>query len=312
MKTIAFIIFLAAFQISQGGPIADQYFQQPRTNDLASYVPFAPPKYPSTNHGITEIGIERTPCFGSCPVYVCVVRNDGTVRYHGEANVDKLGDWDGTTDAYYFHQLANFIVDSGFADMPTAYSNNATDGETVYTTFVLKGRRKVFSNYMSSGPAKLWALQKLIDGLVADAAWQRGSGQPEGETNRTSAAAGSRLAATITANSVPKVTITNLLAHRKEFRGKRVEVTGYYQSGPELWSLYPSQADAKSFRNTGALWIMPFVKKGHEKNVKFVKEGAVRIVGVFDYNVRQPELGVGHLKQWPAQLVALEVFEELK
>jgi hypothetical protein len=113
-------------------------------------------------------------------------------------------------------------------------------------------------------------------------------------------------------NTVPRVAISNLLTHMKDYRGKRVEVTGYYKSGFELSALYQNQDDARSLRDAQALWIMPFMKPDHEKQVKFVKEGTVRIVGVFDYNVRQPELGVGHLGQWPAQLVALEVFEEIK
>ena len=120
------------------------------------------------------------------------------------------------------------------------------------------------------------------------------------------------LAADNTTNAVPKVAITNLLTHMKEYRGKRVEVTGYFRSGPELLALYQNLDDAKSFRNAEALWIGPFVKPGHEKTVNFVKEGHVRIVGVFDYNVHDPELGVGHMNRWPAHLVALEVFEEIK
>ena len=115
-----------------------------------------------------------------------------------------------------------------------------------------------------------------------------------------------------TTNAVPKVAITNLLAHMKDYQGKRVEVTGYYKSGIELSALYQHQEDANHFQDTKALWIMPFAKPGHEKQIKTVKEGLVRIVGVFDYNVRQPELGVGHLNGWPAQIVAMELFEEIK
>ena len=113
-------------------------------------------------------------------------------------------------------------------------------------------------------------------------------------------------------NAVPEVAITNLLTHMKDYRGQRVEVTGYYKSGRELSALYQNEDDAKNFRDKQALCILPFVKSGHEKQVKFVKEGRVRIVGVFDYNVWQPELGVGHNNAWPAQIVALEIFEEIK
>src|SRR5580765_3416751 len=79
-------------------------------------------------------------------------------------------------------------------------------------------------------------------------------------------------AAETTTNAVSKVAITNLLSHMKEYWGKRVEATGYYKSGFELSALYQNQDDAGSFRNAKGLWIQPFVKPGHEKQVKFVKE----------------------------------------
>jgi hypothetical protein len=183
MKTIMLMIFLATLQISRGGQIADQYWQQRRTNDLASSGALSPPKLPPTTHGITEIGIERTPCFGSCPAYVCVIRSNGTVRYHGQAHVAQMGDWDAKIDPYSFHNLANFIVGSGYTEMQDTFASNVTDGDTVYTTFVIKGHRKVFRNYASSGPAKLWALQQLIDSLVAGAAWQRSGTSMETQPN---------------------------------------------------------------------------------------------------------------------------------
>ena len=112
--------------------------------------------------------------------------------------------------------------------------------------------------------------------------------------------------------AVPMVTIADLLAHMKNYRGKRVEVAGYYKSSSEVSSLYQNQEDADALRDERALHIMPFVRSGYEKRVKFVKQGKVRIAGVFDYNVQQPELGVGHLNGWPARIVALELFEEIK
>lgn len=106
-----------------------------------------------------------------------------------------------------------------------------------------------------------------------------------------------------------KTTIGDLLAHKKEYRGKRVEVTGYYRSAFELSALYQTQDDAKSYRNERALWIMPFPKPGCEERLKFVREGFVRVVGVFTYNHDDPSLGVGHLNGWPAEITTLELFE---
>jgi hypothetical protein len=208
MKTTALLFWLATLEISHGGQIADYYWQQSRTNALASSGALSPPKLPPTTHGITEIGIERTPCFGTCPVYVCIIRSDGTVRYRGEAHVERMGDWEAKIDPYRFHHLANFIAESGYVEMPDTFASNVTDGDTVFTSYVKNGRRKVFRNYASSGPSKLWALQELIDGLTIGASWRQvapstekphsqavprtGASHPAGESNLPSPGAGLR------------------------------------------------------------------------------------------------------------------------
>ncbi len=183
MKRVTLFLLLPAVVLSAtAAQIEDLYWQQHRTNDPVSSGTLTAPKQQSMIHGITEIGIERTPCFGSCPAYVCIVRSDGTVRYHGDAHAERVGDWEAKIDTYAFHQLANFIVDSAFLELPDTFASNVTDGSSVYTTFVSKGRRKVFRDYAGSGPPKLWALEQLIDGLSVGAAWKASTapmGKPE-------------------------------------------------------------------------------------------------------------------------------------
>jgi hypothetical protein len=113
-------------------------------------------------------------------------------------------------------------------------------------------------------------------------------------------------------NTVIKVAITNLLSDMKHYYLMRVEVTGYYRSSFELSALYQSHEDAKALRDERALYIKPFVKPGFEGKVRFIKEGHVRVVGVFHYNLEDPKLGVGHLNGWPAEILALEAFEQIK
>lgn len=116
---------------------------------------------------------------------------------------------------------------------------------------------------------------------------------------------------------VEKVSISDLLTHRRKYFGKRVEVSGHYISGFEHSGLYETKEDSqryveysKSFGPTfNGLHISPFAKPGYESRVRPIKEGPVRVIGTFSYNIYQENLGVGHLNQWPAELVALELFE---
>lgn len=114
-----------------------------------------------------------------------------------------------------------------------------------------------------------------------------------------------------------KVSISQLLKHRREYFGKRVEVRGYYRSYIEYSGLYERKEDVDRIVENPAmpgaindgLWIMPFGKPGFEANLHFGKEGWVRVIGVFSYNTQQQDLGVGHLNGWPAELTSLELFE---
>jgi len=107
--------------------------------------------------------------------------------------------------------------------------------------------------------------------------------------------------------TVPKVGITNLLAQRQEYKGKRVEVTGYYSGTFKSYALYESEATRSRARS---LWIDPFRENPHYKqNIKGDRSnfrGNVRIIGTLDY---EPNLGVGHMNGWKAQITNLELFD---
>ena len=106
---------------------------------------------------------------------------------------------------------------------------------------------------------------------------------------------------------VPKVAITNLLAHKEEYKGKKVEVAGYYLGFFEHYALYAGEAQRDL---TNSLWIDPFREQpGYKQNIPEARtdfRGSVRVVGIFDY---RPGYGCGHLGGWPAQITNLELFE---
>lgn len=117
------------------------------------------------------------------------------------------------------------------------------------------------------------------------------------------------LAAETNVPPVPRVAITNLLAHKQAYQGKRVEVSGYYVGFFEHCALYESQTTRSL---TNSLWIDPFREQpGYRQNISGGRgdfRGNVRIIGTFHY---RPDLtGVGHLNGWPAEITKLELFEK--
>jgi hypothetical protein len=54
------------------------------------------------------------------------------------------------------------------------YHPGVTDQSTTFTVVVMNGRRKVIENYANAGPSSLWAIEHLIDDLMAKAEWKSG------------------------------------------------------------------------------------------------------------------------------------------
>lgn len=179
MKTLTIAVFLIGSSLVFGGEISDYHFR------------YAPDKWgderksrshdevASTNHGIVEIGIERSGCLGTCPIYTFIAKSDGTVRYKGEHYVEREGEFTGTIPVQYFHQLAQFIRDSRYMDLEDGYTQMVTDSPTTYTMVVMNGKRKTISNYANAGPTKLWAIEQLIDALMAKTKWDGPQQKPE-------------------------------------------------------------------------------------------------------------------------------------
>ncbi len=126
-----------------------------------------------TDHGITEMGIERTVCFGTCPAYTFIAKSDGTVRYVGDAFVDHPGTRTGKISEWRFHSVANLIRGSDFMNLHRGYTARVTDNPTVYTMVVMNGERKIVLDYAHAGPDILWAVEQLIDNLIDDVEWDQ-------------------------------------------------------------------------------------------------------------------------------------------
>ncbi|CAN5903814.1 hypothetical protein BH24DEI2_BH24DEI2_11310 [soil metagenome] len=131
-----------------------------------------PPRAPRTD--ISEIGLERTRCYAACPAYTVVIQADGSFRYVGEYGVERLGEYRGTVDKGRLNQVLAFIAETEFTAFDTSYLASFLDGPTVYTLVVEGGDTKVVENYANTGPATLWAVEQLIDGLLETADWEAG------------------------------------------------------------------------------------------------------------------------------------------
>jgi hypothetical protein len=167
----AILLVGSAAAVLKAGEIAALYTQQQKEHPTKeNIVPYRDNDQPA-DRKITEIAIERTACLGTCPEYSAVIKSDGTVRYHGEAFVSRKGDFTGKVNLWRFNMLTRFIRESEFDQLDAGYTATVTDNPTVYTSVVMNGQRKTVKDYAHAGPAKLWAIEELIDSLIATTEW---------------------------------------------------------------------------------------------------------------------------------------------
>jgi len=128
---------------------------------------------------ITEITLERTPCFGTCPVYEVTLRSDGTVVYEGKRFTKEIGRRTGKISTKQFQELATKIEQIGFFALNDEYltKKNADGSETRVTdlpsriTTVKRGAEsKRIRNYFG-GPESLKELEELIDRISNSGIW---------------------------------------------------------------------------------------------------------------------------------------------
>jgi hypothetical protein len=145
----------------------------PRGHDLPAWRTID--EFDDQGHGITLVGLERSPCFGECPVYTALIHADGLVEYQGRLYVERLGDHRGKVGQYEFQRLAQFIAGTRFWQMESYYDfRNAvvSDCAAACVLVATPARRKLVSNYADAGPPELWAIAGLIDLLLHRVEWE--------------------------------------------------------------------------------------------------------------------------------------------
>lgn len=115
--------------------------------------------------------LERTACYGLCPVYVVTVFDDGRVEYEGKDFVKTKGKVTSKLDASKLDALRSAFKDTDFFSLGD-YSYNPktdpTDGPGASLYYASGGRAHAVQHYSGShaAPDSLGKLEDTIDSLV--------------------------------------------------------------------------------------------------------------------------------------------------
>ena len=110
------------------------------------------------------ISLQRTACFGTCPIYKIEIYTDGSGTYTGTRFVENIGVSKFQLSKSDVNQILEFANKIGFSKLKDEYSEPITD---LSTTFIqIKNKR--IRDY-TGAPKKLKNLEKLIDQLYQKA-----------------------------------------------------------------------------------------------------------------------------------------------
>jgi hypothetical protein len=130
--------------------------------------------------GKPVITLQRTPCFGSCPVYTLSVSPSGQVVYEGKAHVRRLGAATAQIPKQRVDALLVEIDKAGYFGFANRYTSAepacgryATDSPSVISSATLNGRTKRIEHDYGCGaaPGALVVLERRIDEVLGSSQW---------------------------------------------------------------------------------------------------------------------------------------------
>lgn len=142
-----------------------------------------PPSDRTTNAAVaaeSAVSLERTPCFGSCPVYRISVSPAGVLTYEGKANVRLIGTATGQITARNVEALLLELERAGYFTFADRYALSeptcgrySTDSPSAISSATFRGRTKrIEHDYgCSAVPGALTLLEKRIDEVLGSGKW---------------------------------------------------------------------------------------------------------------------------------------------
>jgi Domain of unknown function (DUF6438) len=120
------------------------------------------------------ITLERTACFGACPIYTVTIFEDGTVNFSGIDFVDVTGEQTNQIEAETVALMLDAIEAVGYFEWNESYNTQTvTDLPSVITSVKLNGETHRIERYAgdTSAPVALPFLEQWIDLMANTSMW---------------------------------------------------------------------------------------------------------------------------------------------
>lgn len=128
----------------------------------------------TVDSGPVMITLERTACFGACPIYSVSIDGDGAVAYTGRRFVRVIGEQHGQASRAEVQALLQAFDAVQFESLNNEYRAHVTDLPSQIVTLTRNGRTKRVLDYAGTSagmPAAVRELELQIDRVANTAQW---------------------------------------------------------------------------------------------------------------------------------------------
>ncbi len=118
------------------------------------------------------ISIDRSACFGSCPVYSMTLRGDGYASYIGKMHVDRIGHYRAKVDEQTLQFLAAELKRIDYFAMKDNYDAMVTDVPTITVNCTLNDSTKTIVDRFGA-PTELREFENTLDSVAKTIKWMK-------------------------------------------------------------------------------------------------------------------------------------------
>jgi hypothetical protein len=117
--------------------------------------------------------LERTACFGFCPIYKLTVYGNGKVVYEGKRFVKVTGTRTTTISQTAVRKLIADFQKINYFKLQDSYTGGHTDAPSAITSLTMGKKQKTVNHYLASpnAPTQLTDLENQIDAVVNSKQW---------------------------------------------------------------------------------------------------------------------------------------------
>ncbi|MFL5728292.1 MAG: DUF6438 domain-containing protein [Cytophagaceae bacterium] len=124
------------------------------------------------NYESSVISMEKTACYGKCPVYTITIYGTGKAEYVGVKNVKKAGKYEKQLSEEECLKLFKAFDASNFSDFHSEYDSGITDVPTTMISFLHRGYNKTIKDRVNA-PLELKNLEAMVAAIGESEGWTK-------------------------------------------------------------------------------------------------------------------------------------------